>query len=232
MWDHGVQLYRAPYYFAPIEMKEKWDEARSRSSFKAMNDAAEYARLTDPEIRIPFLEAIKPAQEILNERSGIQKRCEEIVLNHLKSGILRSFAFEAPRTLASPAIELPARLWRYQSSFSVSKIQFESITFLETRVIGPKSAAAALKKRLPAPEDAKRVGRPSYKADIERAFFALVANNLFDLNQPIKSQTAVIRAWLKENSNDFKYGPEKPGYDLVRKTLNPLISAVQKRECR
>lgn len=229
MWDHGVQLYYAPYYFAPIELKEKWDQARSRSGIKAMSDAAEYARLTDPNITIPFLEAIKPAQEIWNARLAIQNRCEEIALDHLKSGVLRAFAFEAPRTLASPAIELPTRLWHYQSSFSATKIMFESITFLETRVIGPKRAAAVLQSKLPAPEKTNRVGRPSYKADIERAFFSLLADDVIDLNQSIKSQTMVIREWLRENCKDYEYGPDKPGYDLIRKTLNPLIATEQKK---
>lgn len=176
------------------------------------------------------MEAMKPAQEVWNERLEIKRECEDIALNHLKNGALRAFAFEAPRTLASPAIELPARLWKRQSSFSVSKITFESITFLETRIIGAKKAAALIQARLPAPEQTKKVGRPSYKADIERAFFALLANNLFDLNQSIRSQTAVIRKWLQESRKDCEYGPDKPGYDLIRKTLSPLIAAEQKRD--
>lgn len=227
-WRNAIPLDQAALTFAPKHLREKWQHLQKQSAMKTASDSVEKANASTAENRPTFLELMKPAQDILSARAKLLNDCENHLLRHLQSGALRSFAFENPRTLASNALELPRNTWRQHHNLKFSQIKFESISYVEVRVIIETVAASLVKENLSQTHTAK-AGRPSFKADIELAFAALLASGNFDLEGSIKSQISNIREWMLANTPNPKYGPDNPGYDLIRKTIRPLIETQQKQ---
>ena len=69
------------------------------------------------------------------------------------------------------------------------------------------------------------IGRPGIKADIEESFFALMEAGKFDLDAPVKSQSQLVRSWLIRFKPNGGYGPDKPGYDAIRRHTKALIAS-------
>ncbi|NOR62064.1 MAG: hypothetical protein GQ535_06170 [Rhodobacteraceae bacterium] len=228
LWRNAVPLEQAALSFAPTRLKEEWVDLQKQSAMEAAKDAVEQAQLAPAKERPTFLEILQPAQNILSARSKVLAECEQLLRGHLKSGALRSLAFEAPRTLASGALRLPARAWQNHHNLNSIQIKFESISYVEVRVIGAKHAANLLKSNLPKIHTNK-AGRPSYKADIELAFITLLASGRFDLEGAIKPQASTIREWMIINTPNPKYGQDNPGYDIIRSTIKPLMDAERTR---
>lgn len=230
LWENGIHLSNAAFHYAPAELREKWKEARKLSGMKAVSDTAGLVREKNPDIKFTFSEFMQPAMEVWAISSSLKDKCEDILRKHLKSGALRTFAFENPRSLSAPVLELPARLWHSQYKLDVNKLKFESITYLEIRVIALKRAATVLGSNLPLSGEAKQIGRPSYKTDVEKAFLALLQIGKINISAPSVSHNLLIREWMIVNTPNPKYGPETPGYDLIRRTIKPLIEAEQKKQ--
>jgi len=230
-WKNAVPLNQAALAFAPKHLKEKWQDLENKSALSALKRATEQtnANANESEVKPTFLELLQPMQNILSARSYVLRKCEQQLCEHLKSGALRAFAFEAPRSLASAVLKLSTNTWQQPHRLASDEIKFEGITYLGVKIISANRAATLLKENL-SQSPAIKAGRPSFKADLELAFKALLASGAFNLETAIKPQISTIREWMIVNTPNPKYGPDNPGYDLIRRTIKPLIEAEQKRQ--
>ena len=213
--------------FAPTELRERWKKSKEVSAIDIFKESAKSSVENGVTGWDAFNSALKNSSVITGERDEVLEECEKLLLHHIETGVLQTYAFETPRTLESKPVKLPTRVWKGRLDWHSSKIAHESLSFIEVRVISTqktKTFLAANLKMIPQPKR-PTIGRPGIRADIEEAFFALMEAGKFDLDAPVKSQSQLIRSWLIHFKPSGGYGPGKPGYDAIRRHTKPLISS-------
>ena len=227
LWTNAYPMNGARLGDAPTELRERWEKSKEVSAIDAFKESAKSSVENGVAGWDAFSAALKDSTVITGERDKIIKECEKLLLHRLITGDLQSYAFEAPRKLESKPVKLPTRVWKGRLDWHSNKIVHESLSFIEVRLISTQKAKTFLAANLKMIPQPKRptMGRPGIKADIEEAFFALMEAGKFDLDAPVKSQCQLIRSWLIHFKPHGGYGPDKPGYDAIRRHTKPLIAS-------
>jgi len=227
-WKSAVQMQRAALTFAPKRLVMRWRELQQVSVLKALKTSM--AETDGKDLKFDkVLTAItaKPG-EIMMQRIQSLKACEAEVLHLIKSKSLLCFAFEKPRTVRADALQLSSSVWQGKLNWNEGTIVHEGLTFIEVRLIAATKhqslLGAALDQVVSAAEPA-RMGRPGMAVDIAEAFFALREGGKYDLNISVRTQCDMIREWLIHWKPDGEYNPGRPGYETIRRHINPLIKA-------
>ena len=226
LWTKAHPMNGARLGFTPTELRERWKKSKEVSAIDVFKETAKSSAENGVTGWDAFNAALKDSTVITGERDKIIGECEKLLLHHIETGTLQSYAFETPRTLESKPVKLPSRVWKGRLDGHSNKIVHESLSFIEVRLVSTQKAKTFLTanlKMIPRPQR-PAIGRPGVRADIEEAFFALMEAGKFDLDAPVKSQCQSIRSWLIHFKPSGGFGPDKPGYDAIRRHLQPLIS--------
>jgi len=227
-WKSAIPMQRAALAFAPKKSQERWRALQQTSAIEAakisMAEAQEKGLTGNGALAAIFANPV----EILSQRTQLEKELEAEILHHVKSGALLGFGFEMPRRVSSTELEIPPAAWRGKLDWTKGIITHESLTFVEVRLIAATKHQSLLGAALDQVVSATKpvqMGRPGMAADIAEAFFALRKGGKYDLNISLRMQCDMIRDWLIHRKPDSGYNPDRPGYDAIRRHLNPLIKA-------
>lgn len=229
LWTDAHPMHGADLKFASKELRECWRNSLEISAMKTFEEKAISNRDAGRTGWDAFNDAVMASGGIAAERSKVRDMCKKQLLHHVETGALLSIAFNAPRTLNTPPLELAPRVWRGQLKWEQGQITHESLTFVEVRLITAQKVKALLVGKLNTLTNTEQPvsGRPGIKSDIEEAFNTLLQAGNFNINASVKSQCQIIRDWLVEFKPEGGFSSTRPGYDAIRRYISPLIAAIK-----
>ncbi|SLN64561.1 hypothetical protein ROA7450_03415 [Roseovarius albus] len=229
LWKHGYPMQNSWLTFAHPDLKTQWDVAQENSAANALNDGVEAASNADLSTLGKMTMAFSGAQDILAERGKLEKRLKANILNYIKKGYLHVFGYEAPRKVASPAIEVPAPYWNGKPDWGKGCLESQSLQFVEIRFMTPKMCEQALERAAKtASLDLRSSGRPSIKSDVKAAFQALKQQGKIDVNLSGKAHIDLIREHMRTKNPDKYPESYKLGYEGIRPHFMPLFKELVK----
>lgn len=222
IWRKAIPMQNARFAFAPAELKDRWRALWQQSAMGAMKRDMEDAKERGQVGAEFFQTAVAGAQVILGARGDLERDFERILLDNIRKGALRSFGFEAPRTVSSEPLELGAEFWLEDRRWSTGELRAQSLRFVEVRLL-PAKRAIKISEAVLSP---KR-GRPTVVPDIEAAFASLLEAGKIDLKAPRRAHFSAIREWMRAHRPDATQGSDKPGGETIRRVIAPLIDAAR-----
>lgn len=240
-WRAATPLSHAPIHFAPTDLQNTW---RGLSERSAMNEANSHYQSNSPSSGSwieHFAAMIEGAKPLVMAREDVLKQAKAHLLRALLRGEYTAFGFEAPRTLASVPLEIPAEHWHGRIDWSASELHSQSLRFVEVRLlptcgqyqlaltVGTPPQADSLRPpqdQLPPPTPAK-AGRPSIKVPVTDAFQALAAQGHINPKASAKSHYPLVREWIATNCTGAGVDANKLSDEGIRAHFSPLFGSFK-----
>lgn len=144
-------------------------------------------------------------------------------MDEFRSGNLRCFAFEAPRTLASVSVEILPGFWKAPPDWDKGEYKVDSLHFIEIRVL-QRSSAEQLVYEL----ELAVKGRPTISHYVEAAFNDLQTNGRIETKSSARSHFPMVRAWIANNFKHASIDAGKLSDEGIRRHFSPLFKELKK----
>lgn len=217
LWKSGTPIKEARLQFAPEALVARLKENPEISTLERMQSVFVKPGQTNAESIALMKIAVETFKVKDEDRRAILQEIDQNFLSLVKSGKIRCFAFEYPRTLAANPVEMLPEHWTHWPNWEKGEFRASGIHLIELRIV----ASEGLGERPVAPPPAAQ-GRPTYKTEILEAHEALHSKNAF-ITKPLSHGIHQIRAWIQENRPDSKAAQGKLSDDTIRNTLKPLL---------
>ncbi|HEX4077500.1 MAG TPA: hypothetical protein VHX61_01315 [Rhizomicrobium sp.] len=211
IWEHGIWLGDAPYYFAPTTLRVKYDEPENALPPPSGGADIEPAPAELAEQDLPQL--LQSVTRRLHElggkyvwRSQVSQQMNERLLQSLQSGKLIAYGFPVPRNSDTRPVPIPPDLFERRNidSWKNSTIRGAALEFVSVRVFRPNwlkkldFRPLQLPKPQPAESQQRPPGRPSSKDAVTAAIRSLIAGGQLLNGKSRKENIAVVRARVHE----------------------------------
>lgn len=144
-------------------------------------------------------------------------------IGQFRSGALRCFAFESPRTFHSDPVEILPGHWTIYPDWKKGEFKANGLHLIELRVMRRKAPS----NRITAPKPASP-GRPSVQADVKAAFQGLKELGRIDPDCSAKHHYPMVRQWIGENIQNPVVAADKLSDEGIRAHFSHLFNELQK----
>lgn len=249
-WESAVSSQNARFMAIPDGQKEPDIGVARNSDLSVVKDMMKRMEAGETSFTENFMATSQTLGKAEDTRRAAVGAGEQIVLDQIKSGQLRSFAFEKPRSLKDDPVELAWQMINGNPNFSwdFGTLHKDSLSFVEVRFLEAHKAGWILNASQPvehrrlsigemlgsdvpptAPVQeftpSNPVGRPSVSRFIQDALLALDRAGEIDYTKSMTSHYPLIRRWLACNHPDLDITDRKPGNEAMRRVVSPFFEA-------
>ena len=228
IWKRAVPLHKAIVKALPSSLRTELQELQKKSQFKIFEEGTKTAQADGKTGFDIFISALKGPQELSSRISDIKAISRGRIYSWVKSGDVRVYGYELPRSLNSEPVEISSDLLLSVPQWLSTEGEFrhQGIHIAELRIISTKAIKELendATRSITASVEPQAPGRPSFKSDIKRAYFALKQAGELDFSRSMKSQYVKFRKWLHAASPDRYPTENHPGDEVLRRTIKSLI---------
>lgn len=246
IWEVAIPSQIAPIYFLPDDcfppgsQREDFEE----SKYNAAAIMSFYSKELKPDasgmdVLRSISEAMAQARSLDEGRQRLWEQGQALIARAMKSGDIRAFGFENPRSIKDLPVELDYTDLATAESFRWSKGVYKShgVHVIEVRfmaqvrmqeLLTQSAQTSPVVHELPAETDRPSKGRPTIRPQVEAAFQALSQAGKIDLNAPRKHNFPLIKQWIVKNCSELPVSNGVPSDEAIRRILKPLFEKAEK----
>lgn len=212
--NHSISLQRALVAVPPKSIVQKHQELDKQSSLnqhleklpKELDSGAE------------FLDYLKDMSATAHEALQARRQLEQFVMKYIKNGQLVATGFSVPRHPSDEPEFVPQDILSFLN-WESGYIRAKGYHIVEIRL----SHRSWMKQTKPQPSSSK-IGRPSLKPEIKKAFDALDEQGKIKYHCAMKRNNPAVRRFVVEKILSPNADPNK-GLDdkTISAVINPLI---------
>ncbi|MCR9215531.1 MAG: hypothetical protein NXI13_17600 [Proteobacteria bacterium] len=222
IWNSGIPIEAALITCADNSLRRKYVAACQLELKRSKNDPS-----NGTEIWPVLEEAAKllPEAEIYEARDfyhpnappDVIKDWQKEFLELTTSGKVQSIGFSAPRSPESSPKFIPQDTWEGWVNWQEGAISANGLSFVGVRIVNPKALSNKQLNEI-------KIGRPSKKDQITKAFHELENEGLINFSGPMRTNYPAIRRWIQTNFPDAENGERGLGDKTMARIVNPLIT--------
>ena len=230
IWQKGKTLDKAALEYADNEIREKYITVlndKSHLSGNELNQSIFGHGFTDGFINI--VAGVGKIQNHSYRKTDAENNLYKNLFEKITSGELIAVGFKYPVESDCPVL-IPAHMWPPENkNINTSSISAHGINFVRIRINKIhelKKEAKLIEAKIDIPKHKikpKKVGRPSSRDKILKAYELLDKDGQIDPSKPLKDHYPAIRETIKFLYPDIKSDKNFKN-EVIRKTIAPLFN--------
>lgn len=222
----------AAIHFAPPEVQKAWKDALSKLAIVEGKKHLEASRDEIQDTTDAISVFLNGMGSVFTSRTEVLNPARSNLITRLKNRNMIALAYEPPRKVSSQPLFIPQNYWTGDIGWDKAELTFQSLRFIEVRVLSYEMVEA-LNKKFAAKDEAIREiskpqkGRPTIRPQITKAFEHLHSKGTFDSRMSIKHASEYIRQQLEISYPELNVTEDKPSFEAIRRVISPLIKEVK-----
>lgn len=222
LWQSAIPIQKAQLKFAPKDLAKRYAETADVTLIGEMSKHVSSLAgkpMSGMEALITTMESAQPAYK---EKWATVHALNDFFMDEFRSGRLRCFAFEKPRSISALPVEMAPEHWTALPNWETGEFKANGLHLVELRVFQTTATQPTIYKA-----EQLVPGRPSISKHVTSAFNFLRAEGEIDLKRSAKSHYPMVRTWIAANASGANVEAKELSDEGIRRHFSPLFKALK-----